>query len=185
MAREVAAFGEELEASSRPRVRTGTGLHTGDLMLGVIGAEDRFDATVIADAVNLASRLDSLTKLYGSSILISEQTLNGLYDPDQYLMRFLGAVQVKGKEIPVKVYEVFDADPEPLKEKKLETNPGFQQGLELYFQKRFAEAAVKFNVALEALPEDKAYQLYLKRAARYLGQGVPEGWTGVETMTEK
>jgi two-component system sensor histidine kinase ChiS len=185
MARGVATFSDELEASGRPRITTGAGLHTGDLMLGIIGAEDRFDATVIADAVNLASRLESLTKIYGASVLISEATLNGMYGADDYQHRFLGIVQVKGKELPVKVFEVFDADPEPVREKKAETNEGFQEGLDLYFEKRFAEAAVKFSAAKDASPDDKAFQLYLKRAAYFLGQGAPEDWTGVEMMSEK
>ena len=63
LVREVRLLSEELRASGKPGISTGTGLHTGGLMLGIIGAEDRFEATVIADAVNTASRLDSLTKL--------------------------------------------------------------------------------------------------------------------------
>ena len=126
MAHEVRELGDELERSGRPRVRTGTGLHTGSLMLGVIGADERFDATVIADAVNLASRIDALTKLYQADILVSQETLDALENPGEYDHRFLGMVQVTGRETPLRVYEFFEADRDEVRELKLQAREVFR-----------------------------------------------------------
>jgi two-component system sensor histidine kinase ChiS len=166
-------------------ISIGVGLHIGDLMLGIIGHAERMQGTVVADAVNLASRLEGLTRVYGSSISISEPTLSQLKDPDQYKHRFVDKVQVKGKKDPVSVHEVFDGDPAAVIELKEQTKDDFEQGLCLYYDRKFSEASVKFNHVLEKHPEDRAARIYLKRSANYMVNGVPEDWTGVEILTQK
>ncbi len=163
----------------------GVGLHIGDLMLGIIGHEERMQGTVVADAVNLASRLEGLTRVYGSSISISEPTLSQLKDPDRYKHRFVDKVQVKGKKDPVSVHEVFDSDPPEVIELKEQTKNDFEQGLRLYYDRKFSEASVQFNRVLEKHPGDRAARIYLKRSANYMVNGVPEDWTGVEILTQK
>ena len=163
----------------------GVGLHIGDLMLGIIGHEERMQGTVVADAVNLASRLEGLTRVYGSSISISEPTLSQLKDPDRYKHRFVDKVQVKGKKDPVSVHEVFDSDPPEIIELKEQTKNDFEQGLRLYYDRKFSEASVQFNRVLEKHPGDRAARIYLKRSANYMVNGVPEDWTGVEILTQK
>ncbi len=163
----------------------GVGLHIGDLMLGIIGHEQRMQGTVVADAVNLASRLEGLTRIYGSTISISEPTLSKLKDPDKYKHRFVDRVQVKGKKDPVSVHEVFDSDPQPVVNLKEKTKDDFEQGLCLYYDRKFSEASVKFNQVLEKHPEDRAARIYLKRSANYMVNGVPDDWTGVEILTQK
>ena len=163
----------------------GVGLHIGDLMLGIIGHEQRMQGTVVADAVNLASRLEGLTRVYGSSISISEPTLSQLKDPDRYKHRFVDKVQVKGKKDPVSVHEVFDGDPPAVIELKELTKDDFEQGLCLYYDRKFSEASVKFNQVLEKHPDDRAARIYLKRSANYMVNGVPDDWTGVEVLSQK
>ncbi|MGD9042679.1 MAG: response regulator [Desulfobacterales bacterium] len=163
----------------------GVGLHIGDLMLGIIGHEQRMQGTVVADAVNLASRLEGLTRVYGSSISISEPTLSQLKDPDRYKHRFVDKVQVKGKKDPVSVHEVFDGDPPAVIELKEQTKDDFEEGLCLYYDRKFSEASVKFNQVLEKHPDDRAARIYLKRSANYMVNGVPDDWTGVEILTQK
>ncbi len=163
----------------------GVGLHIGNLMLGVIGHAERMQGTVVADAVNLASRLEGLTRIYGSSISISEPTMLQLKDPDQYKHRFVDRVQVKGKKDPVSVHEVFDGDPPAVSKLKEQTKEDFEQGLCLYYDRKFSEASVKFNQVLENHPEDRAARIYLKRSANYMVSGVPDEWTGVEVLTQK
>jgi two-component system sensor histidine kinase ChiS len=181
----VSEYNEDRKQKGFQPIGIGVGLHIGDLMLGIIGHEERMQGTVVADAVNLASRLEGLTRVYGSSISISEPTLAQLKDPDQYKHRFVDKVQVKGKKDPVSVHEVFDGDPPEIIDLKEQTKEDFEQGLCLYYDRKFSEASVKFNQVLEKNPEDRAARIYLKRSATYMVNGVPEDWTGVEILTQK
>lgn len=166
-------------------VRIGVGLHTGSLMLGTIGDQERMDGTVISDTVNLSSRLEGLTKKYGASILISESTVAEMSSPLSYHIRCLGKIQVKGKAKAVAVFEVYDGEPKLLQDRKEATKSRFEQGLQSYFQKDFVEAAGCFKQVLVDNPEDKAAKLYLERSAHYMVQGVPDEWEGVEVMDSK
>jgi len=181
----VAEYNQDRQQNGFQPIGIGVGLHIGDLMLGIIGHAERMQGTVVADAVNLASRLEGLTRVYGSSISISEPTLSQLKDPDQYKHRFVDMVQVKGKKDSVSVHEVFDGDPPSVIDLKEQTKENFEQGLCLYYDRKFSEASVKFNQVLEKHPEDRAARIYLKRSANYMVNGVPDDWTGVEILTQK
>ena len=181
----VSEYNKDRKKKGFQPIGIGVGLHIGDLMLGIIGHEQRMQGTVVADAVNLASRLEGLTRVYGSSISISEPTLSQLKDPDKYKHRFVDRVQVKGKKDPVSVHEVFDSDPQPVVKLKEQTKDDFEQGLCLYYDRKFSEASVQFNQVLEKHPEDRAARIYLKRSANYMVNGVPDNWTGVEILTNK
>jgi two-component system sensor histidine kinase ChiS len=181
----VEEYNKEREKEGFQPIAIGVGLHVGELMLGIIGSEERMQGAVVADAVNLAARLEALTMIYGSSITLSEPTLSTLKDPDKYKHRFVDKVRVKGKKEPVSVHEVFDADPQRVAELKERTKANFEEGLRLYYEKKFSKASVQFNQVLEESPEDKAARIYLKRCANYMVQGVPEGWTGIESLTKK
>jgi DNA-binding response OmpR family regulator len=181
----VSEYNEARKKKSYQPIGIGVGLHIGDLMLGIIGHEKRMQGTVVADAVNLASRLEGLTRVYGSSISISEPTLAQLKDPDQYKHRFVDKVQVKGKKDPVSVHEVFDGDPPKVAELKEQTKDEFERGLCLYYDRKFSEASVQFNRVLEKHAEDRAARIYLKRSANYMVNGVADDWTGVEILTQK
>lgn len=166
-------------------INIGIGLNAGKLMLGTIGDKDRMDGTVISDAVNLASRLEGLCKIYGASIAISEHTLNAVDNQDRFHYRFLGKIQVKGKKEVVSVFEIYDGDPEVIIALKIKTKPDFEGGLNAYFQKEFADSVVLFKKVLNANPDDKTARLYLERSAQYVVHGVPEDWEGVETFSSK
>jgi tetratricopeptide (TPR) repeat protein len=121
------------------------------------------DGTVISDSANLASRLENLTKEYGVSLLITHHTLARLDNPTEYNIRFIEQVKVKGKSKAVAVFEVFDADEPELKENKLATKVIFEQGLFLYHQQAYREAAQRFEEVLRINPRDRVAQLYQSR----------------------
>src|SRR4028118_946949 len=144
-------------------VEIGVGINTGSLILGIVGGKSRMDGTVVSDAVNLASRIESLTKNYGVSLLITQQTFDRLTNPNDYAIRVIDKVQVKGKSEWVTVYEVFDADLAEVKAGKLATLQLFTEALSLYNMKSFRQAAELFADCLRQNPGDKVARIYWER----------------------
>ncbi len=168
-----------------PPISIGIGLHTGSVMLGTVGEAERMEGTVISDAVNLASRLEGLTKMYGASIVVSDRTLFSLEHVLQYRFRFLDKVKVKGKREPVSVFEILDGNAEEDIALKLKTQTFFEKGLLHYHSQEFEQAVSHFSRVVEIDPDDCAAQLYLKRANHFIEYGVPVDWEGIELLTEK
>ena len=185
MQRVVRDYNLDRAEEGHEAISIGIGLHYGSVMLGTIGESERMESTVISDAVNLAARLEGLTKLYGASILISEQTLLALEDVNQYRMRFLDKVKVKGKKQPVSIYEILNGDAEEIMYLKIKSQVDFDMALAYYDQKAFAMAQIYFERVLDIHSKDKAAQLYLERSKRFIKDGVPENWAGVVTMASK
>ncbi|MCX7821295.1 MAG: HAMP domain-containing protein [Brevinematales bacterium] len=179
-------YNEKRKKTGYVPIDIGVGINCGKIMLGIIGEEERMDGTVISDSVNLASRLEGLTKHYGAGIIISENVMNEISNFDnKYSYRFLDKVKVKGKTKPISIYEVLDGCMDEEKDKKIKTKDDFLKAIELYYNKKLEEALKIFNKILKANTEDKAITLYIKRCENYLKYGLPEGWEGVESITEK
>ena len=151
----------------RPKIKIGIGINTGNLMLGTVGGVKRMDGTVISDAVNLASRVEQLTKNYGVSLLITNNTFLMLENANEYAIRIVDRVKVKGKSEDIIVYEVFDADPPELKHGKLATKKLFEEGLLLYYYDYLEDAARLFSDCLRLNPEDCVVQIYRDRCQKY------------------
>ncbi|MEP0886387.1 adenylate/guanylate cyclase domain-containing protein, partial [Trichocoleus sp. ST-U3] len=179
MQREVSIYNEHRLKNGYQPIAIGVGLHTGILRLGTIGEPERMETTVISDAVNLASRLEGLTKLYGAGILISGETLFKL-PPSKYSYRWLGQVKVKGRDESVSVFEVYDAEPATIVELKNKTKTAFETSLLLYSQKNFAQANQIFQEILQINPQDRAAKMYVERCEYYQEHEVPEEWSRME-----
>jgi two-component system sensor histidine kinase ChiS len=182
---ELVKFNEERAKNQLSPIKIGIGLHTGTLMLGTIGEEKRMEGTVISDAVNLASRLEGLTKIYGASILLSEEILMALTEPAAYHFRFLGKVRVKGKQAPVQVFEIIDPESDSIRKKKIALKSKFSQAIDAYYQKQFKPALKQFQALLIEFPEDTVAHFYSERCEYYLEQGIPDDWDGIEIFTQK
>ncbi|MBI3993422.1 MAG: HAMP domain-containing protein [Candidatus Lambdaproteobacteria bacterium] len=166
-------------------VNIGVGINTGTLMLGTIGGAERMEGTVISDAVNLASRVEGMTKMYGANLLISENTRARLKNAELYKIRVVDRVAVKGKSAPVTVYEVMDGDPEAVREAKLAGLADYQTALEAYNAQDFKEAQRLFKLCQKNNPNDKVPPIYVERCKHLMKMGPIENWDGVTRLETK
>lgn len=185
MLRRVDEYNDHRNRSGYRPISIGIGIHTGNLMLGTVGEKERMDGSVIADAVNLCARLESLTRLYGSSILVSGQTLKLLAQKDSYHHRFVDRVRVKGKKELVLIYEIFDSDPPETKKRKIAGRKVWTKALFHYYDRDFKKAYRLFKLLKEKHPQDRIYDLYLRRCVRCIKLGVPKDWQGIEVVNLK
>ncbi|MDX2232821.1 MAG: AAA family ATPase [Leptolyngbyaceae cyanobacterium bins.349] len=163
MLKALVEYNQNREQNGYQPIQIGIGINTGSLILGTVGGTNRMDGTVISDAVNLASRIEELTKTFNTPLLITNHTVDRLTNPHQSAMRTVGQIRVKGKTVPVTVYEVFEADPMPVREQKLATLPLFAEALALYEVQHWTAAAQQFQACLTQNPLDQVAQLYRDR----------------------
>lgn len=176
---------EELKAqfleAGLPEVNIGVGINSGLMNVGDMGSTYRRSYTVLGDAVNLGSRLESLTKFYGIRLLVGEETVAGL---DGFLLRTIDKVKVKGKDEAITCYEPICelSEATELQKKQLEH---YHNALEHYYKKSWDSAEKAFNALIDAEPETLLYQVYLERIAMLRGTKIPDNWDGSFTHTAK
>lgn len=172
MLEELDGFNAGLLSRGQPPLRIGIGINTGLLMLGIVGAAERLEGTVISDAVNLASRLEGETKTYGVPILISEHTLYAAGADHGFCVRFLDRARVKGKHRAESIYELFDHDPPPVREAKLASQEAFEEAVAYYHLREVSLAKPMFARCLDANPADVPARVYFERCQEFLKLGV-------------
>jgi len=170
-------------SNNKVPINIGIGINSDSVISGNIGSSKRMEFTAIGDGVNLGSRLEGATKIYGCDIIISEHT----YKPcaNQICVRELDKVRVKGKNQPISIYELIGLDSEPISEQKQRVIEHYHKGRELYLNRDFAIAIGEFAQVLKFDPNDKPADMHLARCQHWLKTTPPDNWDGAWTLTEK
>lgn len=182
MIKTLQAFNHDREKQQLLPVHIGIGINTDQIVTGNIGSPKRMEFTAVGDGVNLASRLESACKQYGTQILVTEYTMNAL--KGTYRNRKIDQVIFKGKTEPVFIYEILDFHTAETFPNMMETLNYFQSGLELYTIGKWIEAIKMFQASSDLNPHDQLCHLYLERC-RFLQENQPDDWQGIWVMTEK
>ncbi|HET7116465.1 MAG TPA: adenylate/guanylate cyclase domain-containing protein [Hanamia sp.] len=183
--KEMQGFNKIRQSKNKPSIQIGVGMHTGPLIMGITGDYDRMDACTISDTVNTASRVESLTKHYKAAILLSDESLKQITDIEDFHLRNLGLVQLKGKLSSINIHECFSCDAENELQKKLDTLTIFNEGVSFYLNKSFRNANSSFKKVIEADPDDPTAKFFYNNTRQIIETGVPESKSGIVEMEEK
>ncbi|WP_261302815.1 adenylate/guanylate cyclase domain-containing protein [Paenibacillus andongensis] len=161
----------------------GIGLHKGPLRLGIIGEEQRLEGNVISDGVNLATMLEKMTEPLGASILITDYVVQSLEQPEGFLYRNLGLIQVEGVKEPLHLFDVYQGDPDTIRTLKDKTKALFEQAVTYYQVGRFYDAREAFLMVIKQNRQDKAAQLYFYICDEYFQNGTTAEWNGTLSVS--
>jgi class 3 adenylate cyclase len=172
-------FNEWQLRRKRPAFKIGIGINYGVVTVGNIGSERKMDYTVIGDMVNVASRLEGLTKVYREELIVSESVVK--YLEGRFPCRLIDRVVVKGKTSGIGIY----VPRRTLSDGEKEAWELHGKAVKLYYSRGFAAAAEAFQGVLRILPQDRVAAMFLERCRSFQKSPPPAGWTGAEVMTEK
>lgn len=178
-------FNSELIVRGQPALSMGLGVNTGPLVLGTMGGLDRMQCSVLGDTVNLASRIEQLTRVYNTQFLIGENTYISLLNPTAFSIRMVDYVAVKGKAVGIRLYEVLDALEDDRRKAKEATKEQLSAGVNAYINRNFSLAHTIFSDLLKFDTVDPVPSIFLSRCERYMKQSPPEGWQGYEKLVQK
>jgi adenylate cyclase len=185
MQRELMELNTQRLSNSLAPIQIGIGMHTGPLIMGITGDKERMDATTISDTVNTASRLESLTKHYKTRIILSDACVEQLNNKDEFQLRYLGLVQLKGKHKAINIFECFSAFTTEEVIKRQSTLPAFQEAIDNYLNRSFSSAVIGFENIANSDPGDETVAFFLSNARKVLEHGMKEENSGVVEMRVK
>ncbi|MFO1471040.1 MAG: adenylate/guanylate cyclase domain-containing protein [Turneriella sp.] len=168
MQRELREFNHHRIKKNFEPVKIGVGLHSGSLYLGTIGEAERMDSTVISDTVNVASRIEHLTKTVGASVLVSGAMFSQIADSGRFHARLLGRIPLRGKKEKMEIFEIFDGQSDYLLDLFVQTIADFNKGVAAFYAHDFQTATAAFVRVLALNPADRVSQLYQTRASQRL-----------------
>ncbi len=183
MRRELRALNEKWKAEGIAPFAIGMGINQGDVVGGNIGSQEKADPTVIGDAVNLASRLEALTRTYGVDILIGARASELIRD--EFNLRSVALVQVKGKTKPVEIFTLIGARSDAGDQEFLQRLETYEAGFRKFRERDFTQAKLLFAQFLEFYPEDGLAKMYLERALEYEQAPPDMAWNAVEVFKKK
>jgi adenylate cyclase len=183
MRRELEALNKKWETEKTAPFHIGIGINHGDVLVGNIGSQEKADPTVIGDAVNLASRLEALTRTYGVDVLVGARA--GELIRDEFDLRSVALVQVKGKTKPVEIFNLIGAKSRPGDREFLQGLETYEAGFRKFRERDFTQAKILFSQFLEFYPDDALAKMYLERALEYEEQPPDEAWNAVEVFKKK
>ncbi len=172
-------------SESMSSIEVGIGLNFGPLILGTVGEEHRMDTTVIADSVNLCSRLEGLCKMYGTGIIVPFEFLDLLEDPTLYHWRYLGLIRVQGRKQPVETVHIYDGLPEKDFAMFEATKSRFEEGLHHYRNGDYEQAMSMFRALASEAPDDPAVFTFISQIHRLMTSGLIDDWDGIENAPAK
>ena len=189
-ARAALAMRRELEQLNRQWAEQGTapfhigiGINHGDVLGGNIGSQEKADPTVIGDAVNLASRLEALTRVYDTDILVGTRAAELIRS--EFHLRSVALVQVKGKSQPVEIFALIGAKNAPGDPEFLERLETYEAAFRKFRERDFTQAKILFSQFLEFYPDDVLAKVYLERALEYEEEPPDSAWNAVEVFKKK
>lgn len=186
MRRELKKLNDNWKTEGRMTLGMGVGINQGEALVGNIGSyepHERLDPTVIGDAVNLASRLEGLTRIYGVDILVGSTAAELI--ADEFFLRSVARAQVKGKSEPVDVFTIVEARDSNLDQELLIWLETYEEGIRKFRERDFSQAKILFSRYLEFYPDDFLARMYLERALEYELVPPSEQWNAVEVFQNK
>ncbi|MCF6270768.1 MAG: adenylate/guanylate cyclase domain-containing protein [Melioribacteraceae bacterium] len=165
------------------KVRTRIGINSADVVVGNIGGVERFDYTVMGDGVNLAARLESANKMYGTTVMISETTYAKV--KDEVFVRVIDNIVVVGKTEPITVYELLGFNKNNEAADKFRIYENYIEGYKKYREREFEDAKNLFQKSLNENPNDELSKIYLKRSTDFILNPPADDWNGVSVLKSK